>query len=728
MSNPSGSAHAQLDPKLTATLNTTDWQDLNLNCMSESELLFEEAKHYYEAWLSDQGYTARQGQLDMMRFISESLTRKQNRFGVIEAGTGTGKTVAYCIPAVIQARRQHKTLVIVTSTVLLQQQLLHAELHQLGSLFSPKLSFGIIKGRRRYACIDRLDKSVNSYGEEPVDLFGEKNPSRRDRRIASELLDRFTTRQWDGDMDAAPIFLSRHDRSSFTTDAIGCHRQSCEYAKPCPYFRVRNRVSSLDVVVTNYSLLMAAGREGIDMLPAPEDCIYVFDEVHRLADIVMTSGAVSANTSAVTDVVNEIEKFINRLMNNVEKGHPLSSAQQDILDVAPRVAPLIDQLRNHFAQLTRTNAVEPDSQRNVFRFVAGRVDEGTSDQARVLASTIEKLFTALNDLFTTLDDARTQLPMWINTDVLGSAVRSLTELLVTVRDMRAVFDDWGSTLPGDSARWLTPEESEWRMHTVPIAVDEILTNAVWSQAHSVICTSATIYSSKGFDQFKQEIGLNLPDEHFERIASPFNFRRNVRFQVANIGFSQPGGDAFNSAAAKYLPQLLAKNISGLVLFTSRTDMEKVFRQLPDGFRELCLMQDELSMVETLRKHRVSIDNGGRSYIFGLVSYREGVDLPGDYCQHVVIMRIPFNVPDDPVIKSQKELLGLANAFMQYDVPQASLRLFQACGRLLRSEKDRGSITILDRRIIEKKQYCDELTRPLPDFEIVDLKKQVNPIA
>lgn len=696
--------------------------------MSESELLFEEAKRFYEAWLGDQGYTARQGQLDMMQFIAQSLSRKQHRIGVVEAGTGTGKTVAYCIPAAIEARRTGKTLVIVTSTVLLQQQLLRAELQQLAQLFSPGLTFGIIKGRRRYACIDRLDKNVNSHGGEAFDLFGDENPSRTDRRIAGELLDRFNSRQWDGDMDAVPIPLVRRHRSSFTTDALGCHRNSCEYSKPCPYFRARNKVAALDVVVTNYSLLMAAGREGIDMLPAPEDCIYVFDEVHRLADIVMNSGAISANTSTVAEVVEKVEDFINRLMNNVEEGHPLASARQDILDSAPRIVPLIEQLRNHFAQLTRTNEVEPDSQRNVFRFVAGQVDQNTSDQARVLASVIGGLFVTLNELLTTLDDARTNLPMWIKADVLGRAIRSLTELLMTARDVKSLFDDWGSATPGASARWLTPEKSEWRMHTVPIAVEEILNNAVWSQAHSVICTSATIYSSQGFNQFKQEVGLNLPDVHFTRIASPFDFRRNVRFQVANIGYSQPGGDAFNRTAAAYLPKLLVKDRSGLVLFTSRADMEKVFRQLPDHFRRLCLMQDELSMAETLRKHRESIDNGDQSYIFGLVSYREGVDLPGDYCQHVVIMRIPFSVPDDPVIKSQKELLGLENAFMQYDVPQASLRLFQACGRLLRSETDRGSITILDRRIIEKKRYCDELIRPLPEFKIVDLKNPVNHVA
>ncbi len=664
----------------------------------------------------------------MMRFIAESLTRTQARIGVVEAGTGTGKTVAYCIPAAIEARRTGKTLVIVTSTVLLQQQLLHAELQQLANLFSPGLTFGIMKGRRRYACIDRLDKNVHSQGDTSIDLFGNENPSRTDRRIASELLDRFNTRQWDGDMDAAPIPLASRHRSSFTTDALACHRNSCEYAKPCPYFRARNKVSALDVVVTNYSLLMAAGREGIDMLPAAEDCIYVFDEVHRLADIVMNSGAMRASTSAVTDAVEKIEDFVSRLMNQVEEGHPLSSSQQDILDIVPRVTPLIDQYRHHLADLIRTNAVEPDSQHKVFRFVAGRVDETTSEHARVLASTLGGLHVVLNEMFTTLDEARANLPMWIKTDVLGRAVRSLTELLMTTRDLTSLFEDWGADSPIASARWLSPDDEKWQMHTVPIAVEEILNEAVWSQAHGVICTSATIYSSQAFDQFKQEVGLNLPDDHFKRIASPFDFRRNVKFQIANIGFSQPGGEAFNRSAAAYLPQVLAKNRSGLVLFTSRFDMVAVFKQLPSGFRELCLMQDDLSMAETLRKHRETIDAGGQSYIFGLVSYREGVDLPGDYCQHVVIMRIPFNVPDDPVIKSQKEVLGLENAFMQYDVPQASLRLFQACGRLLRSETDRGWITVLDRRIVERKQYCDELVRPLPEFEIVDLKNPVNRVV
>ncbi len=664
----------------------------------------------------------------MMRFIADSLTRTQARIGVVEAGTGTGKTVAYCIPAAIEARRKGKTLVIVTSTVLLQQQLLHAELQQLANLFSPGLTFGIMKGRRRYACIDRLDKNAHSQGDTSIDLFGNENPSRTDRRIASDLLDRFNTRQWDGDMDAAPIPLAGRHRSSFTTDALGCHRNSCEYAKPCPYFRARNKVSALDVVVTNYSLLMASGREGIDMLPAPEDCIYVFDEVHRLADIVMNSGAIRASTSAVTDAVEKVEDFVSRLMNQVEEGHPLSSSQQDILDIVPRVPPLIDRFRHHLADLIRTNAVESDSQHKVFRFVAGRVDETTREHAGVLASTLGGLHVVLNEMFTTLDEARANLPMWINTDVLGRAVRSLTELLMTTRDLTSLFEDWGSDSPIASARWLSPDDEDWRMHTVPIAVEEILNETVWSQAHGVICTSATIYSSQAFDQFKQEVGLNLPDDHFKRIASPFDFRRNVKFQVANIGFSQPGGEAFNRAAAAYLPQVLTKNRSGLVLFTSRFDMVAVFKQLPSSFRELCLMQDDLSMAETLRKHRETIDKGGQSYIFGLVSYREGVDLPGDYCQHVVIMRIPFNVPDDPVIKSQKEVLGLENAFMQYDVPQASLRLFQACGRLLRSETDRGWITVLDRRIIERKQYCDELVRPLPEFEIVDLKNPVNRVV
>ena len=688
--------------------------------MSSSEVLNEEAKQLYQAWLGEQAYTARVGQLNMIHFIAETLTREKRRIGVVEAGTGTGKTVAYCIPAALEARRAGKKLVIVTSTVLLQQQLAQGELHQLANLFSPTLTFGIIKGRGRYACIDRLDIHANKASSASMDLFDDMRPSESDRRTAAKLLDLFESRSWNGDMDAVPVHLYNRQTAAFTTDSLGCRRQTCAYAKPCPYFRARAAITDLDVVVTNYSLLMASGQEGVDLLPAPEDCIYVFDEVHRLAEIVMSSFAAATSTAFVKLFLDRVEAFINRLITNVEIDHPLDGEHHSILNILPQIRPLVEDLKKHFDRMSRSHELERNNNGTVFRYPAGCVDGETRSKVLVLDGVIGGLNDVLRDLRKRLEDARSTLEMWIRADLVGRATRSLNDLLRQASDIRSLLKDWNVETVPVSARWLSPDQSQWRLHSVPIEVNQILEGTIWSRAYGVVCTSATIYASDGFGHFMHAVGLDLPTEQTNRIASPFDFRNKVRFQVPDLGFSRPGSDDFNAAAARTLPQLLGEDQSGLILFTSRQDMEAVFRQLPEPFRSSCIKQGDASMVETLASHRSSIDNGHQSYLFGLASYREGVDLPGDYCQHVVIMRIPFSVPDDPVTKTQKDLLDLNNAFMQFDVPDASMRLFQACGRLLRSESDHGTISVLDRRIVTAK-YRKQLLLPLPPFKIVDRK-------
>ena len=689
--------------------------------MSESTLLFGEAENVYEAWLSEQGYTARQGQLDMIQFIADAMTRKHSRIGVVEAGTGTGKTIAYCIPAILEARKRNKKVVIVTSTVLLQSQLVATELRQLAQLFSPALTFGIIKGRRRYVCTDRLDKVAHGEDGESRDLFGNETPSATERNLANELLAQFNERRWNGDMDSAPIPLTNKQRDALTTDALGCHRSTCNHARGCPYFKARDHVSTLDVVVTNYSLLLTAEIQNVDLLPSPENSIYIFDEVHQLGRIVKDAGSSRTSTHVITDTVKKVEKFGDQLISSVGKGHPFAGSYQDLLNMLPRIGPIVEDLRNHFSELSQSPNVEVNSNGDTFRFPAGKIDKATNTRTGRANVAIGALHDVLSELYRTMDSARDEKPQWIAHDVLLQALRSLSELVGSVQDMRNLLSDWAASGLRAAARWLSKQRGEeWQMHTVPIGIHEILQNAVWSKVHSVICTSATIVSNQGFEQFKQELGLDLPDDHFQRIPSPFDFRNHVRFQVADFKVDPSNGAAFKQATLDYLPSLLARDQSALVLFTSRADMNEVFGKLPQSFRQFCLNQDSRSMAETLRVHREAIDQGKRSYILGLASYREGVDLPGDYCQHVVIVRLPFNVPGDPVIKSQYELLGLENPFMQFDLPQASLRLFQACGRLLRNETDRGTITILDRRIIDKR-YGKELIRPLPDYDIVDLK-------
>ena len=167
-----------------------------------------------------------------------------------------------------------------------------------------------------------------------------------------------------------------------------------------------------------------------------------------------------------------------------------------------------------------------------------------------------------------------------------------------------------------------------------------------------------------------------------------------------------------------LPELLRSEPSALVLFTSWRQFDAVVESLPDDIRSNCRLQGEASKQRLLKDHAEAIDDGQPSYLFGLASFAEGVDLPGDYCRHVILARIPFSVPDNPVDQAVSEWLENQgrNPFMELSLPEASLRLVQACGRLIRNESDEGRITLLDRRIVTRR-YGGSLLAALPPYRM-----------
>ena len=687
--------------------------------MPESDLVFEDASKLYQDWLVEMGYEGRNEQIDMLRFITDVLCRDSQRIGLFEAGTGTGKTVAYCIAAALVARLVKKKLILVTSTVLLQRQLLEGELSELSQLMPKPLTFGILKGRGRYACIERLNQHANSIGHEKQDMFGMETPGEEDRRIAAVLLNQFEDHRWSGDMDEAPVPLSSQQHSAYTTDSLGCNKASCEFASPCPYFKVRGKLVDLDVIVTNYSLLMASGREGIDLLPDPSECIYVFDEVHTLPEFVMNSQSNVTGTKAILDFLQKSDKTLDTLVSNAGEGHPFTQSHQVAIGAIPAAATMTHELAKHLTEISKTNLVEVSQDGSTYLYRGGVVDDGTRDQSQTLSMVMTNLITAFLDTKSILDKGVTERATWLNAIDVSAARERLSDLIRTGTGILDLLRGWSQNQSVEAARWLSVDDTDWRLHYVPIAVDVVLKNMVWEKAHGVICTSATIYASGGLEHFSSTVGLNLPEESCLRLPSPFDVRSKVNFQVADVPFDRPGGYQFNEFVGKELPRILKNDNSGLILFNSRADMQDTVQRLPGKFRKLCLIQGNQSMKQTLEEHTKAIDDGRKSYLIGLASFREGIDLPGDYCRHVVIMRIPFAVPDDPVLVTRKERLQLDKPFYQFDVPEASLRLFQACGRLLRNEQDYGTITMFDRRIINAR-YRRQLLEPLPDYEIVDL--------
>jgi ATP-dependent DNA helicase DinG len=226
-------------------------------------------------------------------------------------------------------------------------------------------------------------------------------------------------------------------------------------------------------------------------------------------------------------------------------------------------------------------------------------------------------------------------------------------------------------------------------------------------------TSATLTALGTFDRFRMRSGCRATPS--PRGAQP------VRHGDAGCAGARPGADprdaaAHTAAIIRELPNIVEGARGALVLFSSRKQMQDVFDGLDRDWRKLVLIQGNLSKQETLNKHKARVDDGQHSVLFGLASFAEGVDLPGAYCEHVVIAKIPFSVPDDPVEAALSEWIEArgGNPFMEIAVPDASLKLIQACGRLLRTEQDRGVITLLDRRLVTQR-YGKAILNALPPF-------------
>jgi ATP-dependent DNA helicase DinG len=227
-------------------------------------------------------------------------------------------------------------------------------------------------------------------------------------------------------------------------------------------------------------------------------------------------------------------------------------------------------------------------------------------------------------------------------------------------------------------------------------------------------TSATLSALGSFDRLRSMTGLPV-DAIYKRVESPFDAQQGV-FAIPDLQSDPGDSEAHTAEIITRLPGLINDDAGVLMLFSSRRQMEAVVTGVSGDLDHEILVQDSLSKSRLLERHRENIDEGRRSLIMGLASFAEGIDLPGDYCDHVVIAKLPFSVPDNPREAAHAELLEALgrNAFMEISVPDAALRLVQASGRLLRTEEDRGRITLMDRRLLTRR-YGRAILESLPRY-------------
>ncbi|WP_250459864.1 ATP-dependent DNA helicase DinG [Microbulbifer litoralis] len=650
---------------------------------------------------------------------------------VVEAGTGTGKTVAYLLAAIPLARAQDKKLVVSTATVALQEQIINKDLPEVARHSGLKFDFSLAKGRGRYLCLSKLDQLLSSLGSSgsgfSLGLYGDEPPQvdEADAKLYRNMADQLAAGDWDGDRDNWPETIEVEDWSRVTTDHRQCSGRRCPHVTNCSFFRARENLGKTEVIVANHDLLLAdLALGGGAILPPPEESIYVLDEAHHLPDKALNHFSHHSRVGASTGWLDQMQKNLGQMLGEIGDGGEIDRSGEQLPAVLTsakqaleQMWPLIEEHCNFEDE--RGYGRQGGSARH--RFEGGVVPEAMMQLAEKLREDFDELETLLNKMLQAaqklLEDPHSPVPAvdlerWY--PQLGSWYgRAEGNLQLWANYARA---DAEGALP--QARWVTLVDwggsTDFEVCSSPILAGKTLEYGLWQRCYGAVLTSATLTALGKFDRLKMRAGT--PDNaSYQVVPSPFDFSR-AKLQVPAGAVDAGSADAHTDAVIDALPGLLDEKGGALVLFASRRQMETVYEALPGVFRNRVLMQGQRSRQQLLENHRETIDGGGQSVLFGLASFAEGVDLPGDYCRHVVIAKLPFAVPDDPIEAALAEWIEAkgGNPFMQITVPDAALKLVQACGRLLRTEGDTGTITLLDRRVVTRR-YGRAILDSLPPF-------------
>ncbi len=706
----------------------------------------EEIQHAYKQILASKSLRPRYGQRLMIAEIaralaaidvgdgnddSESVTGTGPTGGpvcVIEAGTGTGKTLAYVLGALPLARHLGKKVVLATATVALQEQVTQRDLPDIAKHSGLSFSYTLAKGRGRYLCLSRLDQILQGNDSENAmlalfgdDVSGLGVAAPDDKALYESMLDKISRGEWHGDRDDWDGVLRDTEWSPVTVEAGQCAGPKCSNYSRCFFYQAREQVQKVDCVVANHDLVLVdLALGGGAILPAPEDSIYIFDEAHHLPAKTNQHFSSSTRLRATLQWLDASGKTLAKLAGDtVINDNGVIAREQS--EIKPLFRQLSEALGSTLLLLEPLLQSVGDGD-EALTFELGVVPAELREQAVQLSSRFYRLTRGLKEICTVLRrqmEEADSLPGRQHAEQWFPLLGSMANRAEACEKLWQAFASQDTAGQAPSARWLSQvEQGDTRdlvLSCSPVLAAHTLTEHLWQRCAGAVLTSATLSALEKFDVLAMRAGLPAHTV-YHRISSPFDYAGAARLIIPRLNCDPSDSRAHTAAIIALLPQLLDKHEASLMLFSSRRQMLDVLDGMDDEWRRIILCQDDYQKAQLLNFHRQRIDKGEPSVIFGLASFAEGVDLPGKYCEHVLIAKIPFAVPNDPIEATLAQWLEQQgkNPFMTLSVPEAAFRLVQASGRLLRSEADTGRITLFDERVISK-FYGKSILASLPPF-------------
>ena len=665
------------------------------------------------------GFEYRQEQEEMAQYIQEAIN--EDKKIIVEAGTGTGKTLAYLIPAIKWAVANKKKVIIATNTINLQEQLLLKDIPLAKSIIKDEFSYVLVKGRNNYVC-KRLFNELALGKNIDIGTFS------IEAREQIEYILKWGNKTKTGDKAELPfeVYPDVWELVQSTTEL--CLGKKCPYRKECFYMKTRMEKMEADILISNHHVFFAdlnvRAETDFDSeyLILPRYDMVIFDEAHNIESVARSYFSVEVSKISFTRLLNRIYQRKNkrkkeksaliRVEDTIDE-KDLEDSQQyiDLLNTLKEEISILqnigDEYFDEIRKIYETNTEAPIKKSlNNFEMTKSRFLENLREKKDIFQTKLADFLNLMMIFNNVIDEEKDKNPEVIN---FNNHLKMFKAYIDSFKFINSFEDD-------NYIYWLdiNSKRTNVVLTATPLNIAQKLSTVLFDNLDRLVFASATIVVNGSFDYFKKSLGLDEEDCIEAIIKSPFDYNEQMSVYIPSDIQNSENINAFVSDASRFILNILLKtNGKAFILFTSYIMLNQIYysisKKLKDKGFEVFLHGDKPR--SQLIKEFKEAEN---PILFGTTSFWEGVDVQGENLSNVIITKLPFLVPTDPVVSaiSKKIEENGGNSFTDFQLPEAIIKFKQGVGRLIRKKTDSGNIFILDNRIL-KKRYGSLFINALP---------------